>query len=107
MPTSFTNSGSLNGANPVVLQARPPSGSLLVRELFIYNCDTVNSTVTVYLDSGATIFRGELSPGDMLQLAHHDVVVLNTSSDLLAKADAPAATTEPTWIIGLAYENEV
>ena len=110
MPTSFTNYGSLNGTTPVLLQGPPDQGSLLVRELFIRNTDTQPVGLHVYASDGIKdieVFAGILRVGYMLQMANHDIIVLNTSTSLFAVLDAAPATTEPTYKIGFAFENQI
>ena len=110
MPTSFTSYGSLNGTNPVLLQAPPAQGALLVRELYIRNLDTKEIGLHVYVNDGGPdieCFAGIIKPGYALQMAHHDVIILNTSTSLYAVLDAAVTTTEPTYKLGFAYENMI
>jgi hypothetical protein len=110
MPASFTNYGSLNGTTPVLLQAPPDQGSLLVRELYIRNIDTMPVGLHVYASDGikdVEVFGGILRVGYTLQMSHHDVIVLNTSTGLYAVLDAPVVANQPTYKIGFAFENQI
>ena len=109
MPASFTNYGSLNGTTPVLLQAPPDQGSLLVRELYIRNTDTFPVGLHVYASDGVKdveVFAGILRVGYMLQMSK-DIIVLNTSTGLYAVLDAAPQKTQPTYKIGFAFENQI
>jgi hypothetical protein len=109
MPSSFTSYGSLNGTTPVLLQAPPDQGSLIVRELYIRNTDTMPVGLHVYASNGlqdVEVFAGILRVGYMLQMSK-DVIILNTSTSLYAVLDAAPATTQPTYKIGYAFENQI
>jgi hypothetical protein len=110
MPTTFTSYGLLSGTTPVLLQGPPAQGSLLVRELFIRNTDTLPVGLHVYASDGLQdieVFAGVLRVGYMLQMANNDVVILNTSTSLYAVLDAEPETNQPTYKIGFAYENQI
>jgi len=101
MPSSFTSYGSLNGTTPVLLQGSPEQGSLIVRELYIRNTDTQPVGV-----QDVEVFAGILRVGYMLQMSK-DVIILNTSTSLYAVLDAAPQTTQPTYKIGFAFENQI
>lgn len=110
MPTTFTYYGDLNGTTPVLLQGPPDQGSLLVRELFIRNTDTLPVGLHVYASNGIKdieVFGGILRVGYTLQMTSNDVIVLNTSTSLYAVLDAAPATTNPTYKVGFAFENQI
>lgn len=53
------------------------------------------------------VFAGILRVGYMLQMANHDVIILNTSTSLYAVLDAEPETRNPTYKIGFAFENQI
>ena len=106
MPITFSNAGSLNGTTPVMLQARPTVGALIIRELYINNCDTAGVVLSLYITGGYNIWKGSLDIGDTLMLSQNDIIILNTSTDIFAKLDGAPATTNPTYVIGMAYDEQ-
>lgn len=92
--------GALNGTTGVDVVIAP-SGSerRLVRAVNICNRDTVTHVVTLYKDKGGTQYelaRESLAPGDYWTF--EKLTVLDaTNEKIVAKSDATATTTEPSY----------
>ena len=95
--TEGSNDGTLNGVTAVTLVAAPAASTRrIVREMVIYNADTVAVNLTVRLKNGASyrvIWKGTLGVGESWQFSNTDAGGASLDTITLQGADIVAAAT--------------
>jgi len=94
------NEGALNGTTGVSVVPTPGSGvRRLVRNVGVTNRDTVAHVVTLFKDKNGTAYelaRESLQPADYWTF--DKLMVLDADDEsIVAKSDATATTTEPSF----------
>lgn len=100
--TETASDGTLNGSTEVTLVAAPAaSHRIVVKNLTIWNADTVANVIKVYVKNSTDLrylCQITLAVGDSLVFGEEDFIVLDgTGKSLRAKMGGAVTTTNPDY----------